>query len=180
LTNVGTVRSRSRLTGGGTRWTRTDTTFNSDNLPTQVDDLGDESTAADDTCSRTWYARNGTTWILDRAKRTESVGVNCSTTATLPGDMLSSTRMTYDLETNDWNTYLPVKGVGLVEFRSDSVPSGWRGSPVCIDGRGDRSWSQRAVSRTISWVCGRTGNPSRRSSSPGWNRARWPDATGKA
>ncbi|MEV0006125.1 RHS repeat-associated core domain-containing protein [Micromonospora sp. NPDC050980] len=107
---TGTVRSRMKLADGSTRWTKTVTTYNSDNLPTSVDDLGDESTAADDRCTRTWYARNGTAWILDLAKKTETVGVNCAATPTLPADMLSSTRTTYDSDTNDWNTYLPVYG----------------------------------------------------------------------
>ncbi|MCG5446106.1 hypothetical protein NIE79_004671 [Micromonospora sp. NIE79] len=110
MTNTGTVRSRLKLANGSTRWTKTVTTYNSDNLPTSVDDHGDESTATDDRCIRTWYARNGTTWMLDLAKKTETVGVNCAATPTLPGDMLSATRTTYDKATNDWDTYLPVQG----------------------------------------------------------------------
>ncbi|RZU76703.1 RHS repeat-associated protein [Micromonospora kangleipakensis] len=110
MTGTGTVRNRLKLANGSTRWTKTVTTYNSDNLPVTVDDLGDESTATDDRCTRTWYARNDTTWMLDLAKKTETVGVNCAATASLPGDMLSATRTTYDTDTNDWNTYLPVQG----------------------------------------------------------------------
>ncbi|WP_433534554.1 polymorphic toxin-type HINT domain-containing protein [Micromonospora sp. CA-249363] len=110
MTYTSSLRKRTKLSNGTTRWTKTVTTVNSDNLPTQVDDLGDESTADDDVCVRTWYARNATTWMLNQSKKTETVGVSCSTTATLPGDMISSTRTTYDAETNNWDTDLPVQG----------------------------------------------------------------------
>lgn len=110
MTNTGTVRTRTLLANGTTRWTKTATEFNGDNLPTQVNDLGDEGSPDDDRCTRTWYARNDTNWMLDRIKRVESVGVNCSAEPTLPADMLSSVRTTYDAATNDWDTFLPVKG----------------------------------------------------------------------
>ena len=110
MTNTGTTRSRLKLSTGATRWTKTVTTYNSDNLPTQVDDLGDESTTADDRCTRTWYARNPSTWLLGLPKRTEAVGVDCAATPTLPADMLSSTRTTYDNAANNWDTDLPVYG----------------------------------------------------------------------
>jgi RHS repeat-associated protein len=111
MAETGTVRTRTRLAHGGTRWTRTVTTFNSDNLPTQVDDLGDESTASDDRCIRNWYARNESNWMLDKVKRTETVGVNCTATPALPADMVSSARMTYDAANNNWDTHLPVRGL---------------------------------------------------------------------
>ncbi|MEV1286366.1 RHS repeat-associated core domain-containing protein [Micromonospora sp. NPDC049679] len=129
MTNTGTVRTRTKLPNGTARWTKTVTTFNSDNLPTHVDDQGDEGTATDDNCTRTWYARNDSNWMLDKAKRIETVGVNCATTPSLPGDMLSSTRTTYDKEDNNWDTYLPLTGdVAKVE-QLDS----WSGStPVWV------------------------------------------------
>ncbi|MDQ7911103.1 polymorphic toxin-type HINT domain-containing protein [Phytohabitans sp. ZYX-F-186] len=129
MTNVGTVRTRTPLWNGSTRWTKTVTAFNADNLPFQVDDLGDEGTPDDDICTRTQYARNAAAWILDKVKKVEKVGVNCDTTPTLPADMLSSQRITYDLETNDWNTYLPVKAdVAKVE----EIDSWSGGTPVWI------------------------------------------------
>ncbi|MGC4755632.1 RHS repeat domain-containing protein [Micromonospora trifolii] len=110
MTYTDTVRTRTKLANGTPRWTKTVTSVNADNLPTQVDDLGDESTADDDICTRTWYARNDTLWILNLAKRTEAVGVKCAATPALPGDMLSSARITYDADTNDWDAYLPKWG----------------------------------------------------------------------
>jgi RHS repeat-associated protein len=110
MTAVGTERTRTRLADSSTRWTKTVTTFNADNLPTQVDDFGDEVPAADDRCTRTWYARNASNWMLDKVKRVETVGVNCGATPALPADMLSSSRTTYDAENNNWDTDLPVFG----------------------------------------------------------------------
>jgi RHS repeat-associated protein len=110
MTNTGTVRSRIPLQSGGARWLRTDTTFNSDNLAIQVNDLGDEATDADDRCTTTTYARNSTVWLLDKVKKVETVGVRCNATPVLPGDMVSSVRTTYDVDTNNWDTYLPTKG----------------------------------------------------------------------
>ncbi|MBB4961426.1 polymorphic toxin-type HINT domain-containing protein [Micromonospora polyrhachis] len=112
MTNVGTVRNRTKLSGDAVRWTKTVTTYNSDNLPVQVDDLGDENSATtdDDICVRTVYARNSANWMLNRVKESKTVGVNCAAEPALPGDVLTWTRTTYDAETNDWDTYLPVKG----------------------------------------------------------------------
>jgi RHS repeat-associated protein len=109
MTNTATVRTRTKLSNGTARWTKTVTTYNADNLPTTIDDLGDEATANDDICTRTWYARNSTTWMLNLGKKVEAVGVACAATAA-PGDMLSATRTTYDADTNNWDTDLPVRG----------------------------------------------------------------------
>ncbi|MFB6398163.1 polymorphic toxin-type HINT domain-containing protein [Polymorphospora lycopeni] len=111
MVNTGTTRTRTKLADGSTRWTKSVTTFNSDNLPTQTDEFGDEATTSDDVCTRTWYARNANNWMLDRVKRTERLGVNCAATPTLPGDMLASTRNTYDDVNNDWDTDLPERGI---------------------------------------------------------------------
>lgn len=124
MTATNTVRNRNKLSNGSTRWTKTATTVNNDNLPTQIDNFGDESTAADDTCTRIWYARNADTWMLDLPKKSETLGVNCSTTASLPGDMMSSTRTTYDADTNNWDTDLPFKGTVAKLEQIDS----WNGS----------------------------------------------------
>ncbi|GAA3743651.1 RHS repeat domain-containing protein [Micromonospora maritima] len=129
MVNTAKVRTYSRTTSeaDGVRWTQTATKYNSDNLPYEVNDLGDENTAADDTCTRTWYARNGTVWMLDKVKRTQQVGVACTATVSLPGDLLSESRTTFDRVNNDWDTDLPVRGLPV---KSEEV-SGWQGgSPV--------------------------------------------------
>ncbi|MFD1322244.1 polymorphic toxin-type HINT domain-containing protein [Micromonospora sonneratiae] len=126
MTNTGTVRNRAKLSDGTARWTKTVTTYNTDNLPIQVDDFGDEAAAKtdDDICVRTSYARNPDNWMLNQVKMTETVGVNCATTPILPGDMLSSIRYTYDAVTNNWDTYLPAKGNAVMVEEIDS----WTGT----------------------------------------------------
>ncbi|MFI7492963.1 RHS repeat-associated core domain-containing protein [Micromonospora echinaurantiaca] len=129
MTYTDTVRNRMKMANGSTRWTKTVTTVNADNLPIEVNDLGDEATPNDDTCTRIWYARNANTWMLGMPKKTETVGVNCSATPSLPADMLSARRTTYDADTNDWDTYLPIKGnVAKIE-----VIDSWEGAnPIWV------------------------------------------------
>ena len=113
MVNTATSRAYSRTTvePDGVRWTRTDTRYNADNLPIEVDDLGDETTAADDRCTRSWFARNEANWMLDKVKRTETVGVACTATPTFPADMVSSSRTTYDRADGSWDTTLPTRGL---------------------------------------------------------------------
>ena len=113
MVNTSTTRTYSRTTvePDGVRWSRTETKHNADNLPTEVDDLGDETTAADDRCTRTWYARNPAVWMLDKVKRTETVGVACTATPSFPADMVSSSRTTYDDAGGNWDTTLPTRGL---------------------------------------------------------------------
>ncbi|MEV0430105.1 RHS repeat-associated core domain-containing protein [Micromonospora sp. NPDC050495] len=113
MTNTAKERSYSRTTveADGVRWTEAQTKYNADNLPYEVNDLGDVTTAADDTCERTWYARNDGNWMLGKVKRTQTVGVACTGTATFPGDLISESRITYDRLDNDWNTDLPTRGL---------------------------------------------------------------------
>jgi RHS repeat-associated protein len=92
-------RTRTHLANGGTRWTKTVTSVNAENLPTQVDDVGDEGATADDRCVRTEYARNNDAWIVNKVKRVEVVGVGCAVTPQRPRDVLSDTRTSYDSET---------------------------------------------------------------------------------
>lgn len=97
LTGTATERTRTALAGGGTRWTRVDTTFDQTyGMQTHVDDRGDEATAADDTCTRYTYARNTSIWMVDRVSRTETVGVRCSVLPNQPGDVLADQRTFYD------------------------------------------------------------------------------------
>ena len=53
MSDTEAVRTRTALEDGTTRWTKQVTTFDSTyGMPTQVDDLGDESASADDRCTR--------------------------------------------------------------------------------------------------------------------------------
>ncbi|MFU8853055.1 RHS repeat-associated core domain-containing protein [Micromonospora sp. SL1-18] len=96
LVGVGRERSRLAVSSGGWRRTETRTTFDSYGLPSQVDDLGDTSTSADDECNRTTYARNTDAWMMDFEVRVERVKVACSVTPSRPADVLSDVRTFYD------------------------------------------------------------------------------------
>ncbi|GAA0838380.1 hypothetical protein ACFQVD_08700 [Streptosporangium amethystogenes subsp. fukuiense] len=89
-------RNRTALTSGGWRYTMTDTDYNADGLPTQVNDLGDEATADDDQCVRTTYARDATRWMLSYTIRVETVAKACTATPDRPADVLSDVREYYD------------------------------------------------------------------------------------
>ena len=96
MTYQQTVRQRMKLSTGSTRWTSTVTKVNDDNMPVEVDDQGDESTTADDRCTRMEYLDHRSKWILDRIKRTEVVAVKCASSPQRPRDVLGDTRTTYD------------------------------------------------------------------------------------
>ncbi|MET9966767.1 polymorphic toxin-type HINT domain-containing protein [Streptomyces sp. NPDC006356] len=63
---------------------------------TQVEDLGDVSTAKDDSCTRTWYADNATENLLSLPRRSESVSVKCSVSADYKTQVLADERTSYD------------------------------------------------------------------------------------
>src|SRR5690606_35342426 len=97
LTGTQLTWSRTALSGGGTRWTKTTTSFDTTyGMSTQVDVLGDECTSADDRCVRYEYARNTSLWIVDKVSRLETVGVKCATSPDRPDDVLSDLRLFYD------------------------------------------------------------------------------------
>jgi RHS repeat-associated protein len=88
--------TRTGLASGGLRRTQVDTTFDNEGNPTEVNDLGDLATAADDRCTRTDYARNEATWLLNLPSRVSTVGVACGGTASYPADAISDERTYYD------------------------------------------------------------------------------------
>jgi RHS repeat-associated protein len=94
-THVETVRKRTRLAAGTTRWTKTVTKVNDDNLVSEINDLGDEADTDDDRCTRTEYTRTEPAWMLDRVKRKVIVGVGCGTDSK-PENVLSDIRTYYD------------------------------------------------------------------------------------
>lgn len=96
MVDTAKVRERTALAAGGYRVTETQTTFDSYGMPTQVNDLNDTSTTADDECTRTWYARNTTDWLLNFEYREETVGVACTVTPSYPRDAISDDLTYYD------------------------------------------------------------------------------------
>ncbi|MGW1915698.1 RHS repeat-associated core domain-containing protein [Streptomyces sp. NPDC002076] len=81
------------------------TSFDSYGMPVSVNDSGQLGLSGDETCTRTWYARNDSLGINALISRTRVVGRVCSTAETdlnLPassstrGDLLSDTATVYD------------------------------------------------------------------------------------
>src|SRR5262249_55900109 len=96
MVDVAAVRVRTALAGGAWRQTRINRSYNDDGLVTQVEDLGDVADAADDQCTRTWYARSDPTWLIALASRAESVATSCGATPSYPAQAISDVRTYYD------------------------------------------------------------------------------------
>ncbi|PWR13637.1 hypothetical protein DKT69_20140 [Micromonospora sicca] len=103
MTNTDITRTRTTLAAGGYRYTKTITSFNSDGLPTTAEDQGDEAITTDDTCTRTTYARNDTSWMIDRVSQTETLSVRCAGAPTPadPATVLNRARSFYDAYVDD-------------------------------------------------------------------------------
>jgi RHS repeat-associated protein len=111
MTHIAVTLARTHLTWNDTtRWTKVTTKVNGDNLPIESDDLGDETTAADDLCTKTSYAVNDTAWLRDRVAETDLYGVSCATTPSLPGDVVSMSRKYYDNPDKPFGT-APTRGL---------------------------------------------------------------------
>ncbi|MFF8844448.1 polymorphic toxin-type HINT domain-containing protein [Streptomyces sp. NPDC015127] len=94
-----TERGYSLLSDGTWRQTKATTkydTVNGTGRVVEVDDQGDVSTTADDTCTRTWYADNVGANILSLPSRSEAVGVGCSVTPDRRTQVHADERTSYD------------------------------------------------------------------------------------
>lgn len=100
FSGTGLTKTWTSLDGGaGTDWRVTSTATEYDTVagrPTQVDDLGDNSTADDNQCTRTTYATNTADNILTLPSREESVAVKCADTPDRAKDVISEVRTAYD------------------------------------------------------------------------------------
>ncbi|ELP68602.1 hypothetical protein STRTUCAR8_03597 [Streptomyces turgidiscabies Car8] len=108
--------------------------FDSYGMPTSVYDAGDTAVTGDETCARTWYARNATLGINSLVSRTRAVGRACSTAETdlsLPTsagtrqDVLSDTATVYDDTTaTAWTaTQTPTLGDASWTGRASAYPA---------------------------------------------------------
>ncbi|MET9820629.1 MULTISPECIES: toxin C-terminal domain-containing protein [Streptomyces] len=113
-----------------------------------ADDWGQAGLAGDETCTRTWYARNPDAGITSLVSRTRTVATTCSVadtalnlpaTSTTSGDILADTAVVYDkADATTWlATQKPTKGqvtwVGRATGYSTTatsdgqrLPSGWQ------------------------------------------------------
>ncbi|HTI24463.1 MAG TPA: RHS repeat-associated core domain-containing protein [Kutzneria sp.] len=96
LVETGTTVNYAALSAGGWRTTRTEQSYDDLGQLLSTNDLGDVSTAADDRCTRTTYARNTDRWLISYPSQTETVSVACSATPKYPDNAMSGTRYSYD------------------------------------------------------------------------------------
>jgi RHS repeat-associated protein len=110
------------------------TTYDNYGMPTAVYDAGDTAITGDETCTRTWYARNDTLGINSLVSRTRVVGRACTTAETdlsLPtssasrGDVLSDTATVYDSSTaTAWTaSQTPTLGDATWTGRASAYPA---------------------------------------------------------
>ncbi|MFG2816446.1 RHS repeat-associated core domain-containing protein [Streptomyces sp. NPDC048410] len=100
------VHSYTYLTATTTwRERQTETSFDSYGLPVTAEDYGQVGKGSDETCTRTWYARNTGLNIISLVSRARTVGRPCSAAdtalslpanTTTPGDVLADTATVYD------------------------------------------------------------------------------------
>ncbi|MGW4937061.1 polymorphic toxin-type HINT domain-containing protein [Streptomyces sp. NPDC004166] len=137
------------LTASGTwRERQTETSFDNYGMPVTVDDYGQIGKASDETCTRTWYARNTDLGITSPASRIRTVARQCSTvdtslslpaTSATSGDVLSDTATVYDTpNATGWtSTQKPTKGqmtwtgratgyAATADVNGDRLPTGWQ------------------------------------------------------
>ncbi|MGW7176580.1 TreTu family toxin [Streptomyces xanthophaeus] len=94
---IGTEKLTTRLAAtGGIRTIESISHFDEYGMADSVSDAGDIANTGDETCTRTSYARNTQSWILNKVSRIESVSVPCATTPARPTDIVSDVRTYYD------------------------------------------------------------------------------------
>ncbi|WP_423462379.1 RHS repeat-associated core domain-containing protein [Promicromonospora sp. MS192] len=126
-TGVSATETVTPLAAGGSRTTRTETTFDSYGMPTSVSESGDTATTGDELCTRTTYNRNTATNILNTAKRVETVDVSCDQAPARPADVVSDVRYGYDSRSVD---SVPIRGRVTLTQEADRYEAG---NPVYVD-----------------------------------------------
>ncbi|WP_405938263.1 RHS repeat-associated core domain-containing protein [Streptomyces sp. NBC_00726] len=117
------------------RSTSTTKTFDSYGMVSTVEDGGDTTKTGDETCTRTWYARNTSANLLDAVSRTRVVAATCATpdkdldlpaNSATRGDVLSDTVTVYDdADATAWNAgQKPAKGDATWTGRAAGYPAG--------------------------------------------------------
>ncbi|WP_432157750.1 RHS repeat-associated core domain-containing protein [Streptomyces sp. bgisy153] len=124
------------------------TTFDAYGMPTTVEDLGDADKNGDETCTRTWYARNTDVGLISLVSRIRTVARTCATadaSLNLPatyatrGDVLADSATVYDTPgASSWSaTQKPTKGQPTWTGRAtgyavtaglggERLPTGWQ------------------------------------------------------
>ncbi|MEU1055302.1 RHS repeat-associated core domain-containing protein [Streptomyces sp. NPDC005876] len=116
------------------RSTAVTTTYDDYGMAVKSDDTGDTGKSGDETCTRTWYARNDSLGINSLTSRTRTVGRACSvaeadlslpTTAATAGDVVTDTATVFDkADATAWTaTQTPTKGEATWNGRAAGYPA---------------------------------------------------------
>ncbi|MGW0032504.1 RHS repeat-associated core domain-containing protein [Streptomyces sp. NPDC003314] len=119
---------------GGWRTTTTATTYDDYGMAATVDTTGDTAKTGDETCTRTWYARNDAAGINSLVSRTRTVGRPCSVaesalnlpaSSAVRGDVLSDTATSYDdPAATAWSAHqTPTRGLKTWGGRASAYPA---------------------------------------------------------
>lgn len=121
---TGATHERTNVTSKLTPYDRVHTvktSYDAYGMAETVEDLGDDAVTGDETCARTWYARNAAKGISSLVSRTRTVAKTCATAdsaldlpadSTRTGDVVSDTATVYDdAAATAWSaTQQPTKG----------------------------------------------------------------------
>ncbi|QOV35926.1 RHS repeat-associated core domain-containing protein [Streptomyces ferrugineus] len=144
-----TTYTSTYLTGSASWRTHVSTArYDTLGMVSSYDDYGQRGLGGDETCTRTWYARNTDLGITSLVSRTRTVARTCATVDTslsLPatsatrGDVLSDTAVAYDNATaTGWSAaQKPSKGEATwtgratgyattADLNGDRMPTGWQ------------------------------------------------------
>src|SRR5262249_26973394 len=91
-----TIWSGALLSSGRFRVTRTDSTFDSYGMLTQVDQQGDVDVSDDEECTKTTYVRNTALNLLTPVARVETYALRCGVNPASEADVVSDARNSYD------------------------------------------------------------------------------------
>lgn len=152
---TGKATTHTYLTRSKTwRSTSTATTYDSYGMAQRIDSAGDLAKSGDETCTRTWYARNDDVGLTDLTSRIRVVGRPCATSETalsLPassatrGDVLADTATVYDAPgatATGWTpSQKPTRGTETWTGRATGYPATAAGGE-----RAPRGWQRTARS----------------------------------
>ncbi|MEU3208087.1 RHS repeat-associated core domain-containing protein [Streptomyces cyaneofuscatus] len=114
IVQAGETATRTK-TSTGTRTVKQKTTYDTAyGMPITVENSGDAAKTGDESCVRTTYARNISTWLVNSVSRTETYSVPCVTSPAIPDDVVSDITTAYD---NQPVGAAPTKGVITSSYR---------------------------------------------------------------
>ncbi|GAA2374426.1 polymorphic toxin-type HINT domain-containing protein [Streptomyces cuspidosporus] len=160
------THTRTRITSGLTpvdRVRTTATTYDDYGMAQTVEDRGDDAKPKDETCTRTWYARNDDKGINALVSRTRTTSQPCDTSdadldlpadADRQGDVISDTAIAYDTAT--WNaSQKPTKGeaqwTGRAKgYGTDNTPAWQQTATTTYDSLGRPTVVKDALDRKIT------------------------------